>query len=67
MTEQEKKSAAAARRRRNNCRFGQRSNPPRSNFKSKIAGLEDNTFGVGASSSLAKISKSLKSIETYVQ
>ena len=67
MTEQEKKPGAAAGRKKNNYRFGQRSSLPKSNYKSKIAGLEDDTFDVGASSDPAKFSKSLKSIETYVQ
>jgi hypothetical protein len=39
----------------------------RTTYKSKVAGLEDNTFDVGAASDPAKFSKSLKSIENYIQ
>jgi hypothetical protein len=39
----------------------------RGNYKSRLEGLEDNTFNVGASSDPAKFSKSLKNIETYIQ
>jgi hypothetical protein len=64
MREQEKKPAGAGKKK--NYRFGQRSGPPKSTYKSKAAGLKDDTFNVGASSDLAKFSKSLKNIETYV-
>ena len=36
-------------------------------YKSKVQGLESNTFDVGASSNPAKFSKSLKNIENYIQ
>jgi hypothetical protein len=39
----------------------------RGNYKSRLEGLEDNNFDVGASSNPAKFSKLLKKIETYVQ
>jgi hypothetical protein len=39
----------------------------RSTYKSKVQGLETNTFDVGASSNLAKFSKSLKNINNYIQ
>jgi hypothetical protein len=39
----------------------------RTTYKSKVAGLEDNTFNVGASSDSAKFSKLLKNIENYIQ
>ncbi len=41
----------------------------RGNYKSRLEGLEDNTFDVGASSNPAKFSKLLKNIdiETYIQ
>jgi hypothetical protein len=39
----------------------------RTTYKSKVAGLEDNTFNVGAASDLAKFSKSLKNIKNYIQ
>jgi hypothetical protein len=39
----------------------------RGNYKSRLEGLEDNTFNVGASSNPAKFSKLLKNNETYIQ
>jgi hypothetical protein len=65
MVEQEKKPAGAGKKK--NYRFRQRSGPPKSTYKSKVAGIEDDTFNVGASSNPAKFSKSLKNIETYAQ
>ncbi len=37
------------------------------NYKSRVGGLEDNTFDVGTLSAPAKFSKLLKNIETYIQ
>jgi hypothetical protein len=39
----------------------------RTTYKSKVAGLEDDTFNVGAASDPAKFSKLLKNIENYIQ
>ncbi len=39
----------------------------RGNYKSKVEGLEDDTFDVGASRNPEKISKLLKNIEAYIQ
>jgi hypothetical protein len=39
----------------------------RTTYKSKVAGLEDDTFDVGEASDPAKFSKSLKNIENYIQ
>jgi hypothetical protein len=39
----------------------------RTTYKSKVAGLEDNTFDVGVASHPTKFSKSLKIIENYIQ
>jgi len=39
----------------------------RSTYKSKVQGLENNTFDVGASRNPAKFSKSLKNTENYIQ
>jgi hypothetical protein len=36
-------------------------------YKSKVVGLEKDTFNVGASSDAARFSKLLKSIENYIQ
>jgi hypothetical protein len=67
MAEQEKKPATAARKK--NYQFGNRAGQsgPKSIFKSNVIGLEEDTFDVGASSDPAKFSKSLKSIENYIQ
>ncbi len=67
MAEQEKKPATAARKK--NYQFGNRAGQsgPKSIFKSNVIGLEEDTFDVGASSNPAKFSKSLKSIENYIQ
>jgi len=65
--EQEKKPEVAARRK--NHRFGNRAGQSgqKSAYKSKVIGLEEDTFDVGASRDPAKFSKSLKSIENYIQ
>jgi hypothetical protein len=39
----------------------------RTTYKSKVAGLEDDTFDVGAASDPTKFSKLLKNIENYIQ
>ncbi len=39
----------------------------RTTYKSKVAGLEDDTFNVGAASDPSKFSKLLKNIENYIQ
>ena len=67
MAEQEKKPAVAARKK--NYRFGNRTGQSgsKSTYKSKVVGLEEDTFDVGASSNPAKFSKLLKSIENYIQ
>ena len=39
----------------------------KTSYKSNVAELEDDVFDVGASSHPAKFSKSLKSIENYIQ
>ena len=67
MVEQEKKPAIAAQRK--NHQFGNRAgqSEQKSTYKSKVIGLEEDTFDVGASSDPAKFSKSLKSIENYIQ
>jgi hypothetical protein len=67
MTEQEKKLTIAARRK--NHQFGNRAGQSgqKSTYKSKVIGLEEDTFDVGASSDPAKFSKSLKTINNYIQ
>jgi hypothetical protein len=39
----------------------------RTTYKSKVAGLEEDTFDVGAASDPTKFSKLLKNIENYIQ
>jgi hypothetical protein len=39
----------------------------RATYKSKVAGLEDSTFDVGAASDPTKFSKLLKNIENYIE
>ncbi len=67
MAEQEKKLAIAGQRK--NHRFGNRAGQSgqKSTYKSKVIGLEEDTFDVGASSDPAKFGKSLKSIKNYIQ
>jgi len=48
-------------------RFARGETAGRSTYKSKVQGLENDTFNVGASSDPAKFSKSLKNIENYIQ
>ena len=66
MAEQETKARAAGKK--NRYRFNNRGNQTtKTSYKSKVAELEDKVFDVGASSDPAKFSKSLKSIENYIQ
>jgi hypothetical protein len=64
MAGQEKKLAVAAQKK--NYRFGNRTGQSgsKSTYKSKVVGLEEDTFDVGASSNPAKFSRLLNSIET---
>ena len=67
MAEQETKMVRAAGK-KGRYRFNNRGNQTtKTNYKSKVTGLEDEVFDVGASSNPAKFSKSLKSIENYIQ
>ncbi len=55
-------------RKKNRYRFNNRGNQAtRTSYNSKIAKLKDEIFDVGAASDPAKFSKSLKSIENYIQ
>ena len=68
MTEQEQKEAGNPKKqgRYRGNRYS-RGGQAGARYKSKVDGLEDDTFDVGASSDPAKFSKSLKNIETYIQ
>jgi hypothetical protein len=67
MSEQDQTKMAKAGK-KNKYRFNNRGNrATRTSYKSKIAELEDDVFDVGAVSDPAKFSKSLKSIENYIQ
>jgi hypothetical protein len=69
MAEQEKKPGGADGKKKKfyNGRFARGATAGRSTYKSKVQGLENDTFDVGASSDPAKFSKSLKNIENYIQ
>ena len=69
MTEQEKKPRGATEKRGSSTagNLQKRATTGRSTYKSKVQGLENNTFDVGASSNPAKFSKLLKNIENYIQ
>ena len=60
-----KKPAGAGRK--NRYRFGPRNQRAKLTYKSKVVGLKEDIFNVGAMSDPAKYSKSLKSIENYIQ
>jgi hypothetical protein len=63
MAEQEqKKRATTGRPKWCGNRYRRGNQVSRDNYKSRLEGLEDNTFNVGASSNLAKFSKLLKNI-----
>jgi hypothetical protein len=67
MVEEEKKPSGADNRKKKF--YGRFANGAvgRSTYKSKVQGLENDTFNVGASSNPAKFSKLLKNIENYIQ
>jgi hypothetical protein len=69
MAEHEKKPGGAECKKKKfyNGRFATGATAGRSTYKSKVQGLENNTFDVGASSDPVKFSKSLKNIENYIQ
>ena len=68
MTEQEQKEAGNPKKQgRYRGNRHSRGGQAGARYKSKVDGLEDDTFDVGASSNPAKFSKSLKNIETYIQ
>jgi hypothetical protein len=67
MSEQDQTKMAKAGE-KNRYPFNNRENQAtRTSYKSKIAELEDEVFDVGAASDPGKFSKSLKSIENYIQ
>jgi hypothetical protein len=68
MAEQEKKPGEGdGRKKKFYGRFTKGGKVGRSTYKSKVQGLENNTFNVGASSDPAKFSKLLKNIKNYIQ
>ena len=67
MSEQHETKKPVAAVRKNRYRFGLRNQGTKSTYKSKVVGLEEDIFDVGALSDPAKYSKSLKSIENYIQ
>ncbi len=69
MAEQEKKPGGSDSKKKKfyGRRFAKGATTGRSTYKSKVQGLENDTFNVGASSNPAKFSKLLKNIENYIQ
>jgi hypothetical protein len=67
MAEQEKKPSGADGKKKKfyGRRFAKGATAGRSTYKSKVRGLENNKFDVGALSNPAKFSKSLKNIEIH--
>ena len=67
MSEQQETKKPAGAGQKNRYRFGLRNQGAKSTYKSKVVRLEEDIFDVGAMSDPAKYSKSLKSIENYIQ
>ncbi len=68
MADQDKKPAGAKNKRKKFYgQYGKGMAAGRTTYKNKVAGLEDDTFDVGAANDPAKFSKSLKNIENYIQ
>jgi hypothetical protein len=67
MAEEEKKPVGADNRKKKFYGRFAKGAAGRSMYKSKVQGLENDTFNVGASSNPAKLSKLLKNIKNYIQ
>ncbi len=67
MADQDKKPAGAENKKKFCGLYAKGMVAGRTTYKSKVAGLEDDTFDVGAASDPAKFSKPLKNIENYIQ
>ena len=68
MADQDKKPVGAENKKKKfHGRYAKGMAGGRTTYKSKVAGLEDDTFDVGAASDPAKFSKPLKNIENYIQ
>jgi hypothetical protein len=67
MVEEEKKPGGADNRKKKFYGRFAKGAAGRSTYKSKVQGLENDTFNVGASSNPAKFSKLLNNIENYIQ
>jgi hypothetical protein len=67
MAEEEKKTGGADNRMKKFYGRFAKGAAGRSTYKSKVQGLENNTFNVGVSSNPAKFSKLLKNIKNYIQ
>ncbi len=67
MVEEEKKPGGADNRKKKLYRTFAKGAAGRSTYKSKVQGLENDTFDVGASSNPTKLSKLLKNIKNYIQ
>ena len=68
MAEQEQKKPATTERLKwHGNRYRRGNQVSRGNYKSRLEGLEDDTFNVGALSNPSKFNKLLKNIKTYIQ
>ena len=68
MADQDKKPAGAENKKKKFYgQYAKGMGAGRTTYKSKVTGLEDDTFDVGAAGDPAKFSKSLKNIENYIQ
>jgi hypothetical protein len=68
MADQDEKLAGAKNKKKMFCgQYAKGMASGRTTYKSKVAGLEDNMFDVGAASDPAKFSKLLENIENYIQ
>ncbi len=65
--QEQKKPATTGRPKWHGNRYRRGNQVSRGNYKSRLEGLEDNTFDIGTLSNPVKFSKLLKNIETYIQ
>jgi hypothetical protein len=65
--QEQKKLATAGRLKWRGNRYGRGNQMGRGNYKSKVEGLDNDTFDAGMVSNPEKFSKLLKNIETYIQ
>jgi hypothetical protein len=64
---EQKKQPGGGRGRKREYRCFKKNQESKTSYKSKVVGLEDNVFNVGATNDPAKFSNSIKSIKNYIQ